>query len=98
MRRSVHLKRRLQGKTRWVPQPFFFIAEGSALNSFAIVQPQPANQMRRAVEVYVDEDLLIHLWLRLFAFWVGFLRAPGTKIDPLGQTLFFQRQADLVGF
>jgi hypothetical protein len=54
--------------------------------------------MRRAVEVYLEKNLLIHLRPRLFAFWVRFLRAPGANVDPLGQTLFFQRQANLVGF
>jgi hypothetical protein len=98
VRRSIHLKRWLQRKSRWVPQPLFVIAKGGALDALAIVLPQPANQMRCAVEVNVNEDLLVHLQPRLFAFWLGFLRAPGTKINPLGQSLFFQRQADLVGF
>ena len=84
VRRGVHLQRRLQRKSRWVPQPLFVIAEGGALDALAIVQPQPANQMRCAVEVNVDEDLLIHLWPRLFAHRLDFLRAPGTKINPLG--------------
>src|ERR1035437_10224921 len=51
VRRGVHLERRLQGKSRWVPQPLFVIAEGGAFDSLAIVQPQTANQMRCAVEV-----------------------------------------------
>jgi hypothetical protein len=62
------------------------------------MQPQAPNQMRRAVEVNIDEDLLIHLRPRFLALWLGFLCAPWTKIDPFRQTLFFQRKANLVGF
>jgi hypothetical protein len=95
--RSVHLKCWFHGKSRRVPLPRLVIAKRGALDSLAIVQPQPPDQMRRAIEVNVDGDLLIHLRPRLFAFGLSFLRVPGTKIDPLGQTLLLQRKVNFVG-
>ena len=54
--------------------------------------------MNADIEVNVDEDLLIHLLPRMLGLWLGFLRAPGTKINAFRQAFFFQRKANFVSF
>jgi hypothetical protein len=62
------------------------------------VQPQTPNQVRLIVEVYVDEDLLVHLGPCSVTDWLGLVDSPGADFNTLWQTLFFEREADLVRF
>jgi hypothetical protein len=62
------------------------------------VQPQTPNEVRLVVEVYVDEDLLVHLRPCSVTARLGLVDAPGADFNALWQTLLFERKADLVRF
>jgi len=54
--------------------------------------------VRLVVEVYVDEDLLVHLRPCSVTARLALLMRLGRDFNALWQTLLFERKADLVRF